>query len=694
MYLPSDPPRGAESPIASMPSRPTTGDDLPFITAHTVPRDFPAPYRLILILAVAVFLSEGMIMLMLSWLPSISIWAEALIDACLITLIVLPLLHRFMLSPMLAQIAERKAAQAQVERNNLELSALGEAERHQRHLAEALSNATAALNSTLHLDAVLDQILEQTERVVPCPAMAILLFKGNWVQVPRHRGWSGNQGILQRGSPLDQFPALRELANSSRPLWVADTQTDPQWFPTSLQWPTVAGLENVRSLLLAPLVEDGKTIGYLATFSDEPNYFHPAMLDTLVTFANYAAVALHHAAIFEAELHAREAAETLAAASLALTQSLELQAVLDVLLDYLHRLIPYRVGSVAMLESQSRLVLQVRRPPLPPQATGVPLPAQLDLAEDASLQRLLAEPQGVIVQSGVPPWTTPMGHGAGPSWLMVPIAAGGRALGICCLEQDDTHRFTPRQLRLAQAMVSQAAVAIQNAWLFQQVRSGHDRLQLLSHRLVQIQENERLYVARELHDEAGQMLSSLLLGLKRLEREAHDPAVVRAGIQELRVVAHAVQENLHRLAVDLRPASLDQLGLVAALNAMADHMPTQAELEVQFKAIGWSDERLAPEVEVTLYRIAQEALTNVVRHAGATHVAMLLHKTESHVLLTIEDDGVGFDPEADLHSHHLGLVGMRERCEMLGGCLVVESAPGTGTTVVAEIAYVDSHSDL
>jgi signal transduction histidine kinase len=374
--------------------------------------------------------------------------------------------------------------------------------------------------------------------------------------------------------------------------------------------------------------------------------------------------------------------------------------VLDLLLTYLHQLVPFRIGSVALLESESYLVVRARaRFDAPPDAASI-VPACMDLLENPHLQRLFAGMQVVLIRNRAeaaawvadvaPEWTPP----GELSWLAVPIVAGGRGLGFCVLEKHEPDGFTPDHSGLAGAVVGQAAVAIQNAWLFQQVRAGHDRLQSLSHRLVETQENERLYVARELHDEAGQMLASLLLGLRVLESNAADPPAVLAAAQELRQIANTVQENLHRLAMDLRPASLDQLGLVAALNAFAHHVRDRDGIQVQFKALGWSDERLSPEIEVSVYRIVQEALTNIVRHAHATRVDLLLQRTDTHVVLTVEDDGVGFDPEAATYGSHLGLAGMRERCEMLGGKLVIESIPGDGTTLVAELPYADSSPHL
>jgi signal transduction histidine kinase len=651
------------------------------------------PYRHGLLLAATVFVGELLIMVALHWLAPLPAWVDVLIDAFLITGLVSPLLYRFMLRPMITQIAVIESAQVQLRRNNRELRALSQAEHDQRRLAEALIEASAALNSSLDLDEVLDRILEQTERVAPCPAMGVLLFRGDWVEIPRYRSSLGVPLELLPGFPLAKFALMRDLAAVSRPRLIADTRRDAAWID-------IPGIEWARSLVLAPLVESGHTIGCLVTVSDQPNGFRSEMLDLLGAFAAYAAVALQHANLYRAESRARQTAETLSAASLALTQTLELQTVLDLLLSYLHQLVPFGIGSVALLESESHLVVQARTQFGPAPAAPSIVPAALDLLEHPHLQRLFAHPQAVLIRnraealawaSDIAPDWTPAGE---LSWLAIPIVAGGRGLGYCVLEQATPNGFAPDQIGLAEAVVGQAAVAIQNAWLFQQVRAGHDRLQSLAYRLVETQENERLHVARELHDEAGQLLASLLLGLRVLESNADKPPAVLAAVHELRQIANTVQENLHRLAMDLRPASLDRLGPVAALDALAIQVRDRNHLAVQFKALGWSEERLTPEVEVSVYRIAQEALTNVVRHAQATRVDLLLQRTAMQIVLTVEDDGVGFDPDAAEGANHLGLAGMRERCEMLGGRLIIESTLGGGTTLVAEVAYGDSSTHL
>ncbi|MCX7682594.1 MAG: PAS domain S-box protein [Anaerolineae bacterium] len=279
------------------------------------------------------------------------------------------------------------------------------------------------------------------------------------------------------------------------------------------------------------------------------------------------------------------------------------------------------------------------------------------------------------------------------SLLCVPLRSKGRIIGA--LEtMNKEGGFDQDDVCLLSALAASAATAIENARLFEQVRNGHDQLRALSRRLVEIQETERGYIARELHDETGQALSSLLLGLSMLEQEAGNPRAVRARIASLKATVNGMLEDLHRLATDLRPVALDFLGLIPALEQYVETFSEQHGIPVEFETVELDPEdRLPPEVETALYRIVQEALTNVIRHARATRVDVLLERRNDRVIVIVEDDGVGFDVEAAKLSGRLGLLGMQERAEMLGGWLTIESTAGVGTAVFVEIPYAHSHPD-
>lgn len=214
---------------------------------------------------------------------------------------------------------------------------------------------------------------------------------------------------------------------------------------------------------------------------------------------------------------------------------------------------------------------------------------------------------------------------------------------------------------------------------------SREQAQALARRLVEIQEAERKAIARELHDEAGQALTALIIGLGAIQKESDKPALVAAEAAELRKLADSTMEGLHRLAMRLRPASLDAVGLAAALAQHVETFRQQNDLDTELVLVGLAGERLPSEVEITVYRVVQEALTNVARHAQARHVSVIVERHGVSVRAIVEDDGLGFDVDAALRCGRLGLLGMRERVEMLGGNLTIESAPGKGTTLFAEV---------
>ncbi|MDR7482302.1 MAG: histidine kinase [Armatimonadota bacterium] len=222
-----------------------------------------------------------------------------------------------------------------------------------------------------------------------------------------------------------------------------------------------------------------------------------------------------------------------------------------------------------------------------------------------------------------------------------------------------------------------------------------EQLRRLPGQILRAQEEERRRIARELHDEAAQALTSLLVRLRLLD-QASEPAQVRARVRELRALTARALDDVRRIAVELRPSVLDDLGLAAALAAHADEINAAGGMRVTVAATGL-DRRLPAEIELALYRIAQEALTNARRHGQATRADVCLRRGPDGVSLEVSDDGIGFDPAragptrglpatpaaGNGNAGGLGLAGMAERIALVGGRLEVRSAPGTGTTITA-----------
>jgi signal transduction histidine kinase len=212
-----------------------------------------------------------------------------------------------------------------------------------------------------------------------------------------------------------------------------------------------------------------------------------------------------------------------------------------------------------------------------------------------------------------------------------------------------------------------------------------DRLQGLSRRLVEVQETERRHIARELHDEVGQILTGLKLVLDINARQPVDEGS-QFDLSQAQMLVNELIERVDVLSLDLRPPMLDDLGLLPALLWHFKRYTAQSNIQVNFQHHGLEGQRFPAEIETATYRITQEALTNVARHAGVSEVLVQLWANPDMINIQVEDRGVGFDPQTILAAGaSSGLSGMRERADLLGGRLTLESMPGSGARLVAEL---------
>ncbi len=225
--------------------------------------------------------------------------------------------------------------------------------------------------------------------------------------------------------------------------------------------------------------------------------------------------------------------------------------------------------------------------------------------------------------------------------------------------------------------------------LYQALQQKEELRARLLERVISAQEEERRRVARELHDETGQALTGIVMGLEAAEEAlAREPEAARQRLERAKSLAAQSAEAIRRLVVDLRPPALDNLGLVPAVRAFAESHLGEKGIRLELTTSGLKG-RLPPPVEICIFRVVQEAVTNIVRHSGARSARIQIEREHARVSLVVEDDGLGFDVAAVMGSgdraRALGLAGMEERVALLGGELVVESAPGQGTRIRAEI---------
>lgn len=281
----------------------------------------------------------------------------------------------------------------------------------------------------------------------------------------------------------------------------------------------------------------------------------------------------------------------------------------------------------------------------------------------------------------------------------VPLKSKDQILGMMSLAGVATSNlwmFAEDSLDTLTAIGRQIGMAIENARLYEELRQKEVLRRQLLEREITLREQERKRIARELHDQTGQRLTSIIMTLGILEEVVSTPEA-QTHVQDLRDTAAQVLKEIRDVALHLRPSVLDDLGLLAALRHYLKGYQNRYRLFVDFQALGLDGRRLPSEVETALFRITQQALTNVARHAQAQHVSVLLENRGASVMLIVEDDGWGFDVDHLMNTHphagNLGLYCMRERASLLDGTLTIESTPGSGTTVFVRIPLEGREGD-
>jgi len=271
------------------------------------------------------------------------------------------------------------------------------------------------------------------------------------------------------------------------------------------------------------------------------------------------------------------------------------------------------------------------------------------------------------------------------SELSIPILVGGQVAGVLDLQSEHRDAFDENDLLVMGTLADQIAVAMENARLYELERDAQERLRELADYLQEAQETERTRIAREIHDEFGQMMTVLKMDLAWLRKRLpeNEPPLGRK-VDAMSELVDRSLKIVRRLSSELRPGILDDLGLASAIEWQAETFSERSRIACQLH-LDETAERLNRELSTALFRIFQEALTNVARHAEATEVRVELRVDPEQVTLIVEDDGRGIAPDELSGTSSLGLLGMRERARALGGELIVEGTPDQGTTVTARI---------
>jgi signal transduction histidine kinase len=548
---------------------------------------------------------------------------------------------------------------------------------HQKMVSQlqALNSITTIVTGSLELEQILTGALDQVLQVLSLDAG--LLFtadrRAQRLTLVAYRGMPEEAAARIARLGMDQDTYGR-VARSGELVVLEDISRGSQAAETALLG------EGLRSCVFAPLESKGVVQGVLAVGTRDLRRFAAEELDLLTAVSNGIGVAVENARLHRDVARQLQIQRRLNDVAQEITSELELDRILPRVLQIATELAGADGGMIALLDQEHGLVRYPHLHNLPRELMDVAVPVEQGIS-------------GEVITTGHPialenyqayPKAVPAFAAAGVAGVAaVPILSGEHlfgALGLVTLHE--TKRFSDQDVAILTGVGRQAGIAVENARLYANMR-------FYARQITQAQEDERKRIARELHDDTVQMLILLSRRLEALATHPEPlPDVVREQLGSLQQLISSMLRDVRRFAQDLRPPTLDHLGLVATMEGLTGDLTEKDRIEAEFRVTG-STRRFTPEQELVLFRIAQEALSNVRRHSGATRAAVDLEFCPNAVRITVEDNGRGFnapDRIDDLVSTgKLGLIGMHERARTLGGTLTIQSEPGQGTKVIADI---------
>ena len=515
----------------------------------------------------------------------------------------------------------------------------------------SLVDAGLALSQELSLDALLTRIVQSAREVLGARYAALGVLDSSHTELAEFvtAGLRPEEiaaiGALPRGRGL-----LGALIRDARPLRLERMADDPRSVGFPPHHPPM------DSFLGVPIALRGEVFGNLYLTDKAGGPFTQEDEQMALTFASQAAVAVDNVRRYEAERRRADELESVQEIARAALATLDLDALLPLVARRARRLIGADTIGVAVADG-----------------------AGLMFRHAHGIDALGLEGRRVPMDIGALAGTLRESLGT-PAVEVCALEVSGRTAGV--LVALGRQPFDEGARRLLETYSSQVAVALVNARAIaaerQVIREAAEADAL--RRSIEAQEAERTRIARELHDEAGQVLTALALHLRALEDDVESDAI-RDRLVALRRSVGDASTGIRELAMRLRPPALAEHGLVEAIEEQADLLrETGLTVEVNLRGIRPG---LPDEVQTALFRVVQEALTNAARHAHAANVSVVASSAEGRLRLVVEDDGVGFDPAAP--TRHLGLAGSRERVAMIGGQLRIESSRGAGTAVVVDV---------
>lgn len=544
-----------------------------------------------------------------------------------------------------------------------------EQEKKLRQQQETLREVAASITAGLDRDTVLHRILDQLERVLPTVSSGLFLRQPHdRFKLAAYRGLRTDLSDLEElhTTPPAHFAMM--LADH-QPIVLDDTQQDPDWV-------TIPGSEYIRSWLGAPLVVDERVIGILTLDRSEPGQFSPADVLLTTVFADQAAIAIENARLFEEEQRyagrlAREVRERTAelealyALSAVTGSALDLEAVLSRSLSMAMSAFEAAAGAIHLCDNEGVYRLAAANPA---NASNLCWRHCQEVGDD--------HPVFTTVLTSNDAWLATIDElramgldGNIDNYAGAAMRSNGRVIGVLSLLDCDPKMVQPATLPLLSAISDRVAVAVENV-----------QLRLRTRQTAVLEERERL--AMDLHDSVTQALYSVLL-FSQAAREAmlaDNREAVLDNLASAREVAQQAMGEMRLLLYDLRSETVARLGLTKALEQRLDAVERRAGLKAHLEIDGPVD-ALPANIEETLYRVGQEALSNALRHAHATEVTVALHTAPDHVDLRIADNGLGLDPERLENHAGQGLLNMERRMAAIDGQMTISGRPGGGTIV-------------
>lgn len=542
---------------------------------------------------------------------------------------------------------------------------------------EELYKTSLEVNSQLHVPLLLQAIVQRASELIGAPVGGLYLldpdgrtlelFVGhhmpeNRIGVPLHLG----QGLAGR------------VAQSASPLMVADYRDWEGQVAAFADSP-------YHRMLGVPLMVRDKVIGVITVTDEKIGLFDANHVRLLNLFAAQAAIAIENARLYQAEREQRELAETLRETGATLASTLDLGTVSARLLDQVSRLVPNDAANIMLVEDDHTRAAGWRGY----ERFGVRDPSHFVFAVDETpyFKQMLTTGEPVTVSDTHTDslWVPTPGTTWLHSYAAAPIRVQDKTIGFLNVDSATPGFYRAHHAERLKMFADQAAIALTNAQLYKAAQETALRLQTTSNRLLQAQETERRSIARELHDEIGQTLTAVKINLQAV-RHASDRSAQASILDESITVIERALQQVRNLSLDLRPSLLDDLGLVPALRWYMHRQAERAGFSVTVVADSL-EAHLPPHLEIVCFRIVQEALTNVARHARAQHVFVELRQRDTQLELVVRDDGVGFDVpsvrERAARGASLGLQGMEERVTLVGGQVEIESVLTHGTEIRA-----------